>query len=80
MWPRHPPRREPKTESVRPDTRRRGAALAAGADQAEAPELQLVHLLLTGGERVGLLVEGLHRVGYDVHLAQYGDNTFCATF
>jgi hypothetical protein len=56
------------------------AALAAVLIQAEAPELALVHRWLDNWRGVGLLVEGLHRVGYDVHLTQYGDNTFRATF
>jgi hypothetical protein len=29
---------------------------------------------------VGAIVAGLHRIGYDLHLTQYGDNTWRSTF
>jgi hypothetical protein len=29
---------------------------------------------------MGAIVAGLHRAGYDLHLSQYGDNTWRATF
>ena len=48
--------------------------------QADAPELTLVHRWLDTWSGVGAVVTGLHRVGYDLHLTQYGDDTWRATF
>jgi hypothetical protein len=79
-WPRDAGEQGVQGGSVRPDTRRLRAALAAVLIMADAPELTLVHRLLDSWRGVGMLVEGLHRVGYDVHLTQYGDNTLRATF
>jgi hypothetical protein len=61
-------------------TRRLRAALAAVLVQAEAPELVLVHRWLDNWRGVGLLAVGLHRVGYDLQLRQYGDGNWRATF
>jgi hypothetical protein len=56
------------------------AALAAVLIKAEAPELALVHHWLDGWRGVGLLAVGLHRAGYDLHLTQYGDGHWRASF
>ena len=56
------------------------AALAAVLVQAEAPELALVHRWLDNWRGVGLLAVGLHRIGYDLDLRQYGDGHWRATF
>jgi hypothetical protein len=56
------------------------AALAAALVQAEAPELTLVHQWLDNWHGVGLLAVGLHRTGYDLHLRQYGDGHWRASF
>ena len=56
------------------------AALAAVLVQAEAPELALVHRWLDSWHGVGLLAVGLHRIGYDLDLRQYGDGHWRATF
>ena len=61
-------------------TRRLRAALAAVLVQAEAPELALVHRWLDNWRGVGLLAVGLHRVGYDLDLRQYGDGHWRASF
>jgi hypothetical protein len=63
-----------------PALRRLRAALAAVLVQAEAPELALVHHWLDNWHGVGLLVVGLHRIGYDLDLRQYGDGHWRATF
>src|SRR5262245_5821185 len=59
---------------------RLGAALAAVLVQDQAPELALVHQWLDSWRGVGLLAVGLHRVGYDLDLRQYGDGNWRATF
>jgi hypothetical protein len=56
------------------------AALAAVLVQADAPELALVHQWLDNWRGVGMLAIGLHRVGYDLDLRQYGDGRWRATF
>src|SRR5262245_20211724 len=56
------------------------AALAAVLVQADAPELALVHGWLDSWGGVGLLAVGLHRVGYDLDLRQYGDGHWRARF
>jgi hypothetical protein len=56
------------------------AALAAVLVQAEAPELALVHRWLDNWRGVGLLAVGLHRIGYDLDLRQYGDGHWRASF
>ena len=56
------------------------AALAAVLVQANAPELALVHNWLNSWRGVGLLAVGLHRIGYDLDLRQYGDGHWRATF
>jgi hypothetical protein len=45
-----------------------------------APELQLLHRWINTWSGVGAVVTGLHRMGYDLHLTQYGDDTWRATF
>jgi hypothetical protein len=45
-----------------------------------APELRLLHNWLNSWRGVGLLAVGLHRVGYDLDLRQYGDDHWRATF
>src|SRR4029450_115405 len=60
--------------------RRPRAALAAVLVQAEAPELALVHRWLDNWHGVGLLTVGLHRIGYDLDLRQYGDGNWRASF
>jgi hypothetical protein len=45
-----------------------------------APELALVHQWLDNWHGVGLLAVGLHRIGYDPNLRQYGDGHWRATF
>jgi hypothetical protein len=60
--------------------RRLRAALASVLVQAEAPELALVHRWLDNWHGVGLLAVGLHRIGYDLDLRQYGDGHWRATF
>ena len=44
------------------------------------PELRLLHEWADTWGGVGAVVAGLHRTGYDLHLFQYGDNTWRATF
>src|SRR5262250_910310 len=66
--------------SVRPDTRRLRAVLTAVLVQADEPELQLVNQWLDSWRGVGLLAVGLHRVGYDLDLRQYGEGSWRATF
>jgi hypothetical protein len=56
------------------------AVLAAVLVQVEAPELTLVHQWLDSWRGVGLLAVGLHRIGYDLDLRQYGDGHWCASF
>jgi hypothetical protein len=63
-----------------PAARRLRAALAAVLVQAEAPELALVHQWLDDWRGVGLLAVGLHRIGYDLDLRQYGDGYWRASF
>jgi len=60
--------------------RRLRAALAAVRVHADAPELALVHSWLDSWRGVGLLAVGLHRVGYDLDLRQYGDGHWRASF
>jgi hypothetical protein len=60
--------------------RRLCVALAAVLVQDEAPELALVHQWLDNWRGVGLLAVGLHRIGYDLDLRQYGDGHWRATF
>jgi len=60
--------------------RRLRAALSAVLVQAEAPELALVHRWLDSWRGVGLLAVGLHRIGYDLDLRQYGDGHWRASF
>ena len=55
--------------------RRLRVALAAVLVRAEAPELALVHQWLDNWHGVGLLAVGLHRIGYDLDLRQYGTAT-----
>ena len=54
------------------------AALAAVLVPADAPELALVHQWLDNWRGVGMLAIGLHRVGYDLDLRQYGDGRWRA--
>ncbi len=63
-----------------PAVRRLRAALATVLVQAEAPELPLVHRWLDNWRGVGLLAAGLHRIGYDLDLRQYGDGHWRAWF
>ena len=65
---------------MKPAARRLRAALAAVLVQADAPELALVYRWLDNWRGVGLLAVGLHRVGYDLDLRQYGDGHWRATF
>jgi hypothetical protein len=61
--------------------RRLRAALAAVLVNAdEAPGLAPVHRWLDSWRGVGLLAVGLHRVGYDLYLTQYGDSHWRASF
>ena len=60
--------------------RRLRAALAAVLVHADEPELRLVHRWLDNWHGVGLLAVGLHRVGDDLDLRQYGDGHWRATF
>jgi len=60
--------------------RRLRAALAAVLVQPGAPELALVHKWLDSWRGIGLLAGGLHRVGYDLDLRQYGDGHWRASF
>jgi hypothetical protein len=60
--------------------RRLRAALAAVLVEADAPEFTLVHRWLDSWGGVGLLALGLHRVGYDLDLRQYGDGHWRASF
>ena len=60
--------------------RLRAALVAVLVNVDEAPELALVHRWLDSWRGVGLLAVGLHRVGYDRHLTQYGDGHWRATF
>jgi hypothetical protein len=63
--------------------RRRAVLLAVlGFLQREphAPELQQLHRWLDNWRGVGLLAIGLHRIGYDLDLRQYGDGRWCASF
>jgi hypothetical protein len=48
--------------------------------EPQAPELRLLHAWADTWSGVGAIVAGLHRTGYDLHLSQYGDNTWRATF
>jgi hypothetical protein len=63
-----------------PTVSRLRAALAAVLVQAEAPELALVHRWLDNWHGVGLLAVGLHRIGYDLDLRQYGNGHWRASF
>jgi hypothetical protein len=54
--------------------------LAAVLVQAKAPELALIHGWLHNWHGVALLALGLHRIGYDLDLRQYGDGHWRATF
>ena len=56
------------------------AALAAALVQGDEPELALVHRWLDNWRGVGLLAIGLHRIGYDLDLRQYGDGHWRASF
>ena len=69
-----------KTAAVKSVASRLRAALAAVLVQADAPELALVHQWLDNWRGVGMLAIGLHRVGYDLDLRQYGDGRWRATF
>jgi hypothetical protein len=60
--------------------RRLRAALAAVTVQSTAPELQLVHTWLNSWRGVGQIAEGMHRAGWDLHLTEYGDGHWRATF
>jgi len=44
------------------------------------PELVLLHRWLDSWRGAGLLAVGLHRVGYDLDLRQYGDGHWRASF
>jgi len=44
------------------------------------PELHLLHAWLDSWRGVGLLAMGLHRIGYDLDLQQYGDGHWRASF
>lgn len=66
-----------------PDDRRRlllRAALGFLQLAPRAPELRLLHRWLDTWSGLGAIVAGLHRLGYDLHLTQYGDDTWRATF
>ncbi len=60
--------------------RRLRAALAAVLVQDDAPDLALVREWLDSWRGVGLLAVGLHRLGYDLDLRQYGDGHWRASF
>jgi hypothetical protein len=63
-----------------PAVSRLRAALAAVLVQAEAPELALIYRWLDNWHGAGLLAVGLHRIGYDLDLRQYGDGYWRVTF
>ena len=48
--------------------------------EPHAPETQELHRWLDNWRDVGLLAVGLHRIGYDLNLRQYGDGHWRATF
>src|SRR5258705_13650750 len=60
---------------------RRNLAATLGFLQIEprAPELLVLHRWPTTWRCVGILTNGLHRTGYDLHVSQYGDDTWRAT-
>jgi hypothetical protein len=60
--------------------RRLRAALGFLQIEPRAPELRLLHRWLGNWRGVGLLVTGLHRVGYDLRLIQQGDEGWHASF
>jgi hypothetical protein len=60
--------------------RRLQAALGSLQLQPRAPEQRLLHAWADTWSGVGAIVAGLHRMGYDLHLTQYGDNTWRSTF
>ena len=60
--------------------RRLRAALAAVLVQNDEPELDLVHRWPDSWRGVGLLAVGLHRIGYDLDVRQYGDGHWRASF
>ena len=45
-----------------------------------APELRLLRQWLDTWTGLGAIVAGLHRLGWDLQLTQYGDDTWRATF
>ena len=55
-----------------PAGRRLQAVLGFLSLSAAEPELALLHAWLDGWRGVGLLAVGLHRIGYDLDLRQYG--------
>jgi hypothetical protein len=62
------------------DRRNLIAALGFLQVAPRAPELQMLHRWLDTWSGTGAVVAGLHRAGYDLHLTQYGDDTWRATF
>src|SRR3989475_12036020 len=56
------------------------AALAAVLVTYPAPELQLVHHWLDSWTGLGQIASGMHRVGWDLQLTEYGDGHWRATF
>jgi hypothetical protein len=60
--------------------RRLQAALGFLQLEAQAPELRLLHQWADTWSGVGVMAVGLHRIGYDLDLRQYGDGHWRASF
>jgi hypothetical protein len=76
--------RDRRVLAVRPVTDQRLATLRAALGFLQlaprAPELRLLHRWLDTWAGLGLITVGLHRVGWDLQLTQYGDGHWRATF